>query len=153
MARKILCLNGPNINMLGTREPHIYGRTTLAGIAAAVRRLAAELGVEVDFRQTNHLGELLTWIEEARAPAIDAVVLNAGAYTHTSVAILDALTTLDKPVIELHLSNNFRREPFRHQSYVSKAARGVIEGLGAQGYLAAIEAAARLLERPDGGLE
>jgi 3-dehydroquinate dehydratase-2 len=147
----VLFLNGPNINMLGKREPHIYGRNTLAEIEAAVRRRAGELGVEIDFRQTNDQGELVTWIQQARGSA-DLIVLNAGAYRHTSVAVLDALMSSEKPVIELHLSNNFRREDFRHLSYVSKAARGVIEGFGAQGYLTALEAAARLLENPDGCL-
>lgn len=151
MTKAVLFLNGPNINMLGKREPHIYGRTTLADIAAAVRSRAAELGLTADFRQTNDQGELVTWIQEARGTA-DLIVINAGAYTHTSIAVLDALAAAEKPVIELHLSNNFRREDFRHLSYVSKAARGVIEGFGAQGYLTALEAAARLLARPDGGI-
>ncbi len=151
MSRRVLFLNGPNINMLGKREPHIYGRTSLAEIEAAVRRRAEELGITIDFRQTNEQGELVTWIQQARDGA-DLIVLNAGAYTHTSVAVHDALHAAEKPVIELHLSNNFRREDFRHLSYVSSAARGIIEGFGAQGYLTALEAAARLLDRPDGGL-
>lgn len=151
MTRTVLFLNGPNINMLGKREPHIYGRNTLAEIEAAVRRRAGELGVAINFWQTNDQGELVTWIQQARGSA-DLIVLNAGAYTHTSVAVLDALTASEKPVIELHLSNNFRREGFRHLSYVSKAARGVIEGFGAQGYLTALDAAVRLLDNPDGCL-
>lgn len=151
MTRTVLFLNGPNLNMLGKREPHIYGRASLADIEAAVRRRADELGLRIEFRQTNDQGELVTWIQQARETA-DLIVLNAGAYTHTSVAVYDALMASGKPVIELHLSNNFRREDFRHLSYVSKAARGVIEGFGAQGYLNALDAAARLLERPDGSL-
>ena len=151
MTRTVLFLNGPNLNMLGKREPHIYGRASLADVEAAVRRRANELGLKIEFRQTNDEGELVSWIQQARETA-DLIVLNAGAYTHTSVAVLDALVASEKPVIELHLSNNFRREDFRHLSYVSKAARGVIEGFGAQGYLTALDAAARLLERPDRSL-
>jgi 3-dehydroquinate dehydratase-2 len=151
MSRRVLFLNGPNINMLGKREPHIYGKTSLADVEAAVRRRAADLDVTIDFRQTNEQGELVTWIQQAREGA-DLIILNAGAYTHTSVAVHDALNAAEKPVIELHLSNNFRREEFRHLSYVSSAARGIIEGFGAQGYLNALDAAARLLDRPDGGL-
>lgn len=151
MGQRVLFLNGPNINMLGKREPHIYGRNSLADIEAAVQQRAGELGLTIDFRQTNDQGELVTWIQQARETA-DLVVLNAGAHTHTSVAVLDALMACEKPVIELHLSNNFRREDFRHLSHVSKAARGVIEGFGAQGYLTALEAAKRLLERTDGSV-
>lgn len=140
----ILILNGPNLNMLGTREPHIYGAETLADVEALCRAEGARLGLEIDFRQSNHEGELVTWIQQARGNR-SAILLNAGAYTHTSVAILDALTAVDLPVIEVHLSNIFRREPFRHHSYVSMAARGVICGLGSHGYVLALQAADRLV--------
>lgn len=140
----ILILNGPNLNMLGTREPHIYGAETLADVEALCRAEGVRLGLDVDFRQSNHEGELVTWIQQARG-ARSAILLNAGAYTHTSVAILDALTAVDLPVIEVHLSNIFRREPFRHHSYVSMAARGVICGLGSHGYVLALQAADRLI--------
>lgn len=139
----ILILNGPNLNMLGTREPHIYGAETLADVEALCRAEGARLDLEIDFRQSNHEGELVTWIQQARGNR-SAILLNAGAYTHTSVAILDALTAVDLPVIEVHLSNIFRREPFRHHSYVSMAARGVICGLGSHGYVLALQAADRL---------
>ncbi|MFV3077091.1 type II 3-dehydroquinate dehydratase [Niveispirillum fermenti] len=140
----ILILNGPNLNMLGTREPHIYGAETLADVQALCLAEGERLGLEIDFRQSNHEGELVTWIQQARGVR-SAILLNAGAYTHTSVAILDALTAVDLPVIEVHLSNIFRREPFRHHSYVSMAARGVICGLGSHGYVLALQAADRLL--------
>ena len=140
----ILILNGPNLNMLGTREPHIYGGETLADIEALCRTEAAGLGLDIAFRQSNHEGELVTWIQQARGTC-SAILLNAGAYTHTSVAILDALTAVDLPVIEVHLSNIFRREPFRHHSYVSMAARGVICGLGSHGYVLALQAVDRLV--------
>lgn len=150
MTRPILILNGPNLNMLGTREPEIYGRETLADIEARCRDRAAALGVETDFRQTNSEGELVGWIQAAATGAA-GVILNAGAYTHTSIAILDALTSLDLPVIELHLSNIYRREPFRHRSYVSPAADGIICGFGAFGYLLAIEAMVERIERGEAG--
>lgn len=137
----VFVLNGPNLNMLGQREPAVYGRTTLAEVEKLCRERAEGLGLAVDFRQTNHEGELVGWIQEARSAA-DGIVINAGAYTHTSVAILDALTTAEKPVIEVHLSNVFRREAFRHHSYVSPAAVGVIVGLGPEGYALALEALA-----------
>ena len=144
MIARILVLNGPNLNLLGAREPHIYGRETLADIDAACVRRARSLGLEVDFRQSNAESALIDWIHEARC-GYAALIINAGAYTHTSVAILDALLTLDIPIIEVHVSNLFRREPFRHTSYVSKAARAVICGLGGFGYELALEAAARYL--------
>ncbi len=140
----VFVLNGPNLNMLGQREPAVYGRTTLAGVEKLCRERAEALGLAVDFRQTNHEGELVGWIQEARSAAA-GIVINAGAYTHTSVAILDALMTAEKPVIEVHLTNVFRREAFRHHSYVSPAAAGVIVGLGAQGYALALEALASRL--------
>ena len=140
----ILIVNGPNLNLLGVREPEIYGSDTLGDIEAACAERAEELGVAIDFRQSNSEGEIVTWIQDART-AHDGVIVNAGAYSHTSIAILDALLTLDLPVIEVHLSNPFRRESFRHQSYVSMAATGLICGLGAQGYLLALDALAGLV--------
>jgi len=147
MSRPILILNGPNLNMLGAREPEIYGRETLADIESRCRDRAAALNVEIAFRQTNSEAELIGWIQEAPASAA-GVILNAGAYTHSSIAILDALQAVDLPVIELHLSNIYRREPFRHRSYVSPAADGIICGFGAFGYLLAIEA---MVERTESG--
>jgi 3-dehydroquinate dehydratase-2 len=144
-APKILVVNGPNLNLLGEREPAVYGRTTLADIEKSCRKRAKTLGLAVDFRQSNHEGELVTWIQEARRGHA-AIVINAGAYSHTSVAILDALQAFDKPIIEVHLSNIFRRVAFRHHSHVSAVARGVICGLGATGYLLALDALAELLE-------
>lgn len=146
MTAQILVLNGPNLNLLGRREPEIYGRWTLADIEAACRRRAEALGLGLDWRQSNAEGELVDWIQEA-AGRFAAIIINAGAYTHTSIAILDALAAAGVPVIEVHLSNIFRREDFRHVSYVSKAAVGVICGLGPLGYELAIEAAAKIEER------
>lgn len=140
----ILVLNGPNLNMLGAREPEIYGHETLADIEAACGRRAEALGLTIDFRQSNAEAELVTWIQEARSGAA-GIIINAGAYTHTSVAILDALLLCTQPVIEVHLSNIFRREPFRHHSHVSAAAAGVICGFGGAGYELALEAMARML--------
>ena len=145
----VLILNGPNLNLLGTREPHVYGTETLDDIESACQEAAADLGLAVDFRQSNHEGELVTWIQEARGEH-DAILLNAGAYTHTSIAILDALQAVGLPVVEVHLSNIFRREAFRHHSYVSTAARGVICGFGSHGYILALQAIARLVELQDG---
>lgn len=144
MPQPIFVLNGPNLNLLGVREPAVYGRESLADVQRRTEAHARKLGLGVDFRQTNAEGELVTWIQEAREQA-DGVILNAGAYTHTSVAILDALRMLEKPVIELHLSNVFRRESFRHHSYVSPAATGLICGFGGKGYELAIDAMADLL--------
>jgi 3-dehydroquinate dehydratase-2 len=145
-AATILVLNGPNLNLLGVREPETYGRETLADIEEACLERAAELDLAVDFRQSNHEGQLVDWIHEARETA-DGIVLNAGAYTHTSIAILDALRASELPVIEVHLSNIHRRESYRRHSYVSEAAQGVICGFGAQGYLLALDAMARLIKR------
>lgn len=139
-------LNGPNLNLLGSREPEIYGRTTLAEIGKSCQARAKSLGLAVDFRQTNHEGELVTWIQEAKGRA-QGLVLNAGAYTHTSVAILDALNTVKLPTIEVHLSQPLNREPFRHHSYVTPAAQGLISGLGPHGYELALEALARLISK------
>ena len=141
----VFVLNGPNLNLLGIRDPSIYGRDTLADIEARCLARATALDLQIDFRQTNHEGQLVDWIQEARESA-DGIVLNAGALTHTSVAVLDALSATGLPVIEVHLSNIFRRERFRHHSYVSLAARGVICGLGPQGYELALEAIASLIE-------
>lgn len=137
-------MNGPNLNMLGRRQPEVYGSETLADIEAACRAEAARLGIGVEFFQSNHEGVLVDRIQQAR-DANAAIVINAGAYTHTSVAILDALNAAELPVIEVHLSNIHRREPFRHHSYVSQAAMGMIAGLGSQGYLFALQALARRL--------
>lgn len=139
---RILILNGPNLNLLGEREPEVYGHTTLADIEESCRQRAVPLGATIDFRQSNAEGELIGWIHEARQTA-EALILNAGAYTHTSIAMLDALLALSIPVFEVHLSNIFRRESFRHHSYVSQAATGLICGLGAYGYELAIDAAVR----------
>jgi 3-dehydroquinate dehydratase-2 len=140
-ARKILVLNGPNLNLLGTREPAIYGRATLADIAEATKERAEMLGFKIDFRQSNSEAELVSWIQEGRS-GFSGIVINAGAYTHTSIAILDALSAVEVPVIEVHLSNIYRRESFRHHSFVSRAATGIIAGLGAKGYELAVEAIA-----------
>ena len=145
-AATILVLNGPNLNLLGVREPATYGRDTLADIEEACLERAAELDLAVDFRQSNHEGQLVDWIQEARETA-DGIILNAGAYTHTSIAILDALRASELPIIEVHLSNIHRRESYRRHSYVSEAAQGMICGFGAQGYLLALEAMAQLIKR------
>ena len=145
----VFVLNGPNLNLLGVRDPAIYGHDTLADIEARCLARAAALDLQIEFRQTNHEGQLVDWIQEARESA-DGIVLNAGAFTHTSVAVLDALAAAGLPVIEVHLSNIFRRERFRHRSYVSLAATGVICGLGAQGYELALEALASLIENEAG---
>lgn len=144
MARPVLILNGPNLNMLGLRQPEIYGRETLADIEAACRAQGERLGLAVDFRQSNVEGELVGWIQEARGRAA-AVIINAAAYTHSSIAILDALLLLDVPVVEVHLSNIHRRERFRHHSYVAAAATGMICGFGSRGYLMALDAVAAML--------
>jgi len=143
-APKILIVNGPNLNMLGVREPSVYGRDRLSDVEKVCRKRGRELGLAIDFRQSNHEGEIVGWIQEARASHA-AIVINAGAYTHTSIAILDALQAAELPAIEVHLSNIFRREAFRQHSYVSLAARGVICGFGATGYRLALEALAESL--------
>lgn len=143
-APKILIVNGPNLNMLGVREPSVYGRERLADIEKLCRKHGRQLALAIDFRQSNHEGEIVGWIQEARSTHA-GIVINAGAYTHTSIAILDALQSADLPVIEVHLSNIYRREAFRHHSYVSLAARGVICGLGPAGYRLALEALAEIL--------
>lgn len=145
MAKRVLVLNGPNLNLLGMREPEIYGRTTLSDIEALCRTAASELGLAADFRQSNYEGELVTWIQEARNGA-DAILINPAAYSHTSVAIHDALKAVGLPVAEVHLSNIHQREPFRHHSYVSAVAYGVICGFGAAGYKLALHALAEKLK-------
>ena len=141
----VFILNGPNLNLLGVREPATYGYDTLGDVEQRCLARAAALDLTIDFRQTNHEGQLVDWIQEARESA-DGIILNAGALTHTSVAVLDALNAADLPVIEVHLSNIFRRERFRHHSYVSLAANGGIFGLGPQGYELALEAIAGLID-------
>jgi 3-dehydroquinate dehydratase-2 len=140
----IYVLNGPNLNLLGLREPEIYGSDTLDDIAAMLEDRAGELGLTIDMRQSNHEGHLLDWLHEAQAEGVKAVLLNAGALTHTSLALYDAIRAIRTPVIEVHLSNPHAREAFRHNSYVGMAARGAIAGFGAGSYLLALEAAARL---------
>lgn len=144
MAPQVLILNGPNLNLLGQRQPEIYGAETLADVESACTALAASLGLGTEFRQSNHEGELVTWIQDARATAA-AIVINPGAYSHTSVAILDALNAYDGLVFEVHISNIHQREAFRHHSYVSRRAEGVIAGFGTEGYLLALRRAASLL--------
>lgn len=141
MAKPIYILNGPNLNLLGTREPEVYGTETLADLEQRCVRKAAALGLSVEFRQSNAESELVDCIQEARANGAGLIV-NAGAYSHTSIAMLDALLACNVPIVEVHLSNIFTREPFRHQSYISRAAKGVICGFGGLGYELAIEALA-----------
>lgn len=141
MGKSVFILNGPNLNLLGTREPDIYGSVTLQDIEALCAAKAKSLGLEIVFRQTNHEGELIDWIQEAGKTG-NGIILNAGAYTHTSVAIHDALKSIAVPVVEVHLSNIFAREPFRHHSYVSPTAYGIICGFGPKGYELALEALA-----------
>ncbi len=144
MSKSVLIVNGPNLNMLGEREPEIYGRETLADIAKKCAAHGDKCGLKVLFFQSNHEGEIVTKLQEATKEAA-GIIINAGALTHTSVAILDALLLHKGPVIEVHLSNIFRREPFRHHSYVSMASTGVICGLGSEGYLHALSSMQRLL--------
>ena len=140
----ILILNGPNLNLLGVREPATYGTETLADIEEACLERASVLGLAIEFRQSNHEGQLVDWIQEARETA-HGIIINPGGYSHSSVAILDALRATELPVIEVHISNIYRRESYRHRSYVSLAATGVITGLGGHGYLLALEAMARIV--------
>ena len=140
----IFVLNGPNLNLLGTREPEIYGSDTLDDIAGRLEDRARDLGLAIDMRQSNHEGHLIDWLHEANAEGAKAVILNAGAFTHTSVALHDAIKSIQVPVIEVHLSNPHAREPFRHKSFVAPAAKGSIAGFGALGYELALDAAARL---------
>ena len=144
MAETIYVLNGPNLNLLGLREPEIYGHDTLDDIAGMLEDRARELELEIDLRQSNHEGHLVDWLHEAQAEGARAVLLNAGGFTHTSVALHDAIKSVKTPVIEVHLSNPHRRESFRHTSLIGQAAKGTIAGFGALSYLLALEAAARI---------
>jgi 3-dehydroquinate dehydratase-2 len=146
MAATIYILNGPNLNLLGKREPEIYGSETLEEIAKRCKVKAAEMGFAVDIRQSNVEGELVGWVQEARERAI-GIIINAAAYTHTSVALHDALKACGLPVIEVHLSNIYKREPFRHLSYISPVANGVICGFGGQGYEFALQALAAIVQK------
>jgi 3-dehydroquinate dehydratase-2 len=145
MSRLVYVLNGPNLNLLGKRQPHIYGHETLADVERDVRALAAELKLEIRFLQSNREYEIIDWVHEARETA-GGIVINPAAFTHTSVAILDALNTFDSPVIEVHISNVHKREEFRHHSFVSSRADGVIAGFGTQGYLLALRRVGRLID-------
>ncbi len=142
---RILFLNGPNLNLLGKREPELYGLTTLAGIEAKVREQAAKSGAEIEFRQSNLEGELVSWIQQAKGQ-FDVIVLNAAAYTHTSIALRDAIAAVGVPTIEIHLSNVHAREEFRHKSLIAPVCRGQIVGFGAHSYVLAVEAAINVIE-------
>lgn len=142
--RLVFILNGPNVNMLGTREPEVYGHTTLAQIETACRARAADLGLTVEFRQSNHEGQLVDWVQEARTTAA-GIIINPGGVTHSSVSLLDAILGVGLPTIEVHLTNIHRREAFRHESYISKGARGVICGFGPHGYELALEGLAKII--------
>lgn len=146
MPHTVFILNGPNLNLLGQRQPEIYGAETLDDVAASCAGLAADLGLELRFHQSNHEGQIIDWIHQARLSA-QAIIINPAAYTHTSVAILDALNAFDGPVFEVHISNVHKREAFRHHSYVSARADGVIAGFGTEGYLLALRRVASLLAR------
>jgi 3-dehydroquinate dehydratase-2 len=146
MTSTVLVLNGPNLNLLGKRQPEIYGRETLADVEAQCRALAAELGLSIEFRQSNAEHHLIDWIHEARESA-GALVINPGAFTHTSIAIMDALSACQFPIVEVHISNVHRREAFRHHSYVSLAATAVMAGFGVHGYQLALRHVAHLLGR------
>ncbi|MFA5956460.1 type II 3-dehydroquinate dehydratase [Hyphomicrobium sp.] len=147
MTSLVYVLNGPNLNMLGVREPEVYGTETLDDLRVRTEKAATRNGLAIDFRQSNVEGEIVNWVQEARGKA-KGIIINAGGYTHTSVAILDALQAVSLPVVEVHLSNIFRRDEFRQHSYISLAATGVICGLGAKGYELAIEAMADILNKP-----
>lgn len=144
MVKTIFVLNGPNLNLLGKREPEIYGTETLEDVRMRTEARAQHLGLAIDFRQSNNEGQLVDWVQEAREVA-DAIIMNAAGLTHTSVALLDALQAAELPVVEVHLSNIFRRDPFRQHSYISLGANGVICGLGAKGYELAVEAVADII--------
>ncbi len=137
----VLVLNGPNLNMLGVRETKIYGKATLKDLEALCQKTAKQLKIAVDCRQSNNEGEMVAWIQQSRKTHC-GIIINAGGYSHTSVAIMDALQLIDTPVIEVHISNIYKREDFRHSSYISKAAQGVIAGLGIEGYAYALQSMA-----------
>ncbi len=145
MSKTVYVLNGPNLNLLGTREPHIYGRSTLADVEKLCQGAAQQHGLAVVFRQSNHEGQIIDWIQEARAEKAAGLLLNPAGFTTTSIAILDALMTMEAPVIEVHISNIHAREEFRHNSYVSKTARAVICGFGIEGYALAIDGLASMI--------
>jgi 3-dehydroquinate dehydratase-2 len=149
MSRLVYVLNGPNLNLLGKRQPHIYGSETLADVEDACRALGKELHLDIRFHQSNREYEIIDWIHEAREQAV-GIVINPGAFTHTSVAILDALNAFDGTVIECHISNVHKRESFRHHSYMSLRADGVIAGFGTQGYLLSLRRVARLADETKG---
>lgn len=149
MAKTVYILNGPNLNLLGAREPEIYGRATLADVEKLCRATAERHGLAVEFRQSNHEGEIVDWIQEACAENASGLIINPAGYTHTSVAILDALAVLEAPVIEVHISNVHAREPFRRRSYVSQTARAVLCGFGIEGYALAIIGLAAMIEAKD----
>lgn len=142
--KKILIINGPNLNMLGSREPSVYGRQTLGDIEKACRKKAGTLKLKVDFRQSNHEGEIISWIQEA-GRAFSGIIINPAGFGHTSIAMMDALLAVNIPTIEVHLSNIYRREEFRHHTYTSHAVTGVVSGLGAHGYILALEAIAEMV--------
>jgi 3-dehydroquinate dehydratase II len=146
MAKTVYVLNGPNLNLLGSREPEIYGRATLADVEKLCRATAKQHGLAVEFRQSNHEGEIIDWIQEARAEKAAGLVINPAGYGHTSVAILDALAALEAPVIEIHISNVHARESFRRRTYVSQVARAVLCGFGIHGYALAIDGLAALID-------
>jgi 3-dehydroquinate dehydratase-2 len=149
MSRLVYILNGPNLNLLGKRQPEIYGHETLASVEAECRGAGAELGLEIAFHQSNREYEIIDWIHEARERA-GGIIINPAAFTHTSVAILDALNMFEPPIIEVHISNVHKREPFRHHSFVSAVASGVIAGFGTQGYTLALRRMARLIAEREG---
>jgi 3-dehydroquinate dehydratase-2 len=144
MSATVFVLNGPNLNLLGSREPEVYGRDTLDDIARKMAARAGELGLELDIRQSNHEGHLIDWLHEAAASGAKAVILNAGGYTHTSIALRDAVAAIAVPVIEVHLSDPAKREPFRHTNFLTDVCKQSITGLGAHGYILALDAAAAL---------
>src|SRR5579872_7201239 len=149
MPKNVYVLNGPNLNLLGTREPELYGRATLADVEKLCRDTAKRFGLAVEFHQSNHEGEIVDWIQKARADKAAGLIINPAGYTTTSIAILDALLTMEAPVIEVHITNIHRREDFRRHSYVSQAARAVVAGMGTQGYALAIDGVAAMIGNKD----
>ena len=149
MPKTVYVLNGPNLNLLGTREPHIYGRATLGDVEKLCRATAERHGLAVEFRQSNHEGEIIDWIQEARAEKAAGLIINPAGYSHTSVAILDALAAFDAPVVEVHISNIHAREPFRRRSNISQIARAVLCGFGVEGYALAIAGLAAMIDSKD----